>query len=254
MCAMTTETSDISCGFVDLDGVRAWRVAPADPPRGGLIVLHEIWGLVAHTRDVANRLAAEGYVVYAPDLLTAAGTTPEIGEELQAIMSGDDEALKLDAQPRLRAAFAPATAPEFAAPTVARLRTVLDALESEEGVNGRIAVTGFCFGGSYAFALASADDRIKAAVPFYGAPPSTNEMSTIHCPVLALYGEDDDFLIDGLPTLRNSMASAGVNFTDKVYPSAGHAFFNDVNPRQYRKDAAEDAWRSTLTFLADHLQ
>jgi carboxymethylenebutenolidase len=130
---------------------------------------------------------------------------------------------------------------------------VTDALAREPGVDGRIGVIGFCFGGSYAFALAVADDRIRAAVPFYGAPPSAEEMSSIKCPVFALYGEEDENLVKDLPQLREQMEAAGVDFRVKVYDHAGHAFFNDQNERQRELEAAADAWPRVLDFLAESL-
>ena len=243
--------------FIQIDDFQVWRAVPEGTPRGGLIVNHEIWGLVDHARDVANRFAAEGYVVYAPDLLSHAGTTPDIGEELQSIMgdtSPAGEARRSDNQPRLRAAFAPVQNPEFGAATVARLVKVVDALEKEPGVDGRIGVIGFCFGGSFAFALAAADSRIKAAVPFYGAPPSPEQMKDIRCPVLAIYGEEDENLIGAVPEVRGQMNGAGVNCTFKIYENAGHAFFNDQNSRQHEPNAAADAWKLTLAFLSEHLR
>lgn len=240
-------------GFIDIDDVHVWRAAPEGETRGGVIVIHEIWGLVDHARDVADRFAAQGYVAYAPDLLSDAGTTPEIGEELQSIMGDPDEARRVAAQPRLRAAFAPVSSPEFGARSVSRLVAVLDALAREPGVDGRLGVVGFCFGGTYAFALAAADSRVRASVPFYGSPPSADEMRAIACPVLAIYGEDDPNLIEGLPAVREQMAQAEVDFTAKVYENAGHAFFNDQNPRQHSPQAAADAWRLTLEFLERHL-
>jgi carboxymethylenebutenolidase len=242
--------------LIEIDDFQVWRSMPDGTPRGGLIVNHEIWGLVDHARDVADRFAAQGYVVYAPDLLSNAGTTPEIGEELQAIMgdtSDEGEERRSAAQPRLRAAFAPVQSPEFGTATTERLVKVVDALEREPGVDGRIGVVGFCFGGSFAFAIAAADSRIKAAVPFYGSAPSPDQMRQIRCPVLAIYGADDEHLIDALPTVRQQMADAGVDVTFKVYENAGHAFFNDQNTRQHEAGAAADAWQLTLDFFAQHL-
>jgi carboxymethylenebutenolidase len=242
--------------YFEIDDFKVYRAAPDGPPRGGLILNHEIWGLVHHARDVADRFAAEGYVVYAPDLLSNAGTTPEIGEELMAIMGDngpDGDARRSDAQPRLRAAFAPNQSPEFGEATVKRLIKVLDRLEQEPGVDGRLGVLGFCFGGSYAFALAAADPRIKASVPFYGSSPNLEQIKSIDCPVLAFYGEEDEHLIGGVPELQEQMMEAGVNATFKVYENAGHAFFNDQNPRQHEAVAAADSWRLTLAFFEEHL-
>jgi carboxymethylenebutenolidase len=238
--------------MIELEGLRAYRAAPDGDPRGGIILIHEIWGLVPHITGIADRFAAEGYVVLAPDLLSDIGVTPEVGTELHALMADPDEARRTAAQPRMREAMAPLRAPEFAEPALAKLRTVVDALAAEPGALGRIAVVGFCFGGTYAFALAASDDRIRAAVPFYGTAPAPKRIAEIRCPVLAIYGAHDPALIDALPEVRAQMAAAGVEFVDHVYPDAAHAFFNDTGSR-YRPAEAADAWDRTLTFLAERL-
>ncbi|HEY4152733.1 MAG TPA: dienelactone hydrolase family protein, partial [Pseudolysinimonas sp.] len=164
------------------------------------------------------------------------------------MMNDPDEQRRSANQPRLREAFAASRAPEFAAGAIAKLIAVVDALESEPGVEGRIGVLGFCFGGSYSFSLAESDSRVKAAVPFYGsAEPS--EVASIHCPVLAFYGAEDARLMDALPALTTAMTDAGVAFEAKVYPDAGHAFFNDTNPRTFDPAAAGDAWGRSLEFV-----
>jgi len=235
-----------------VNGVNVHRADPEGDPKGALIVIHEIWGLVPHIVDVADRYAAEGYLVMAPDLLSDVGVTPEIGLELMAMMNEPDEAIRTANQPRLREAFAAHQAPDFAATAVAKLKAVVDALEAEPGVDGRIGVLGFCFGGSYSFALAEADDRVTAAVPFYGST-QPEEVASIHCPVLAFYGDQDVRLMDGLPALEAAMTDAGVDFTAKVYADAGHAFFNDTNPNSFDPAAAGDAWGRSLEFLAAKL-
>ncbi|MFT3866413.1 MAG: dienelactone hydrolase family protein [Solirubrobacterales bacterium] len=239
--------------FIDVDDVHVYRAEPEGEVRGGVIVIHEIWGLVGHTRDVADRFAAQGYVTYAPDLLSEAGTTPEVGEELQAIIGDMDDEVRAREQPRLRAAFAPNGSPEFAARATKKLVKVLDALEQEPGVDGRLGVVGFCFGGSYAFELAVVDSRIRASVPFYGSPPTADKMGSIECPVFALYGEEDVNLVDDLPELKAGMEKAGVDFRVKVYDHAGHAFFNDQNERQGEPEAAADAWPRVLAFFDETL-
>ncbi|KAA9111678.1 dienelactone hydrolase family protein [Microbacterium rhizomatis] len=239
--------------LIELDGVRAYRAVPLGTPRGGIVLIHEIWGLVPHIRDIADRLAAEGYVVMAPDLLSDVGITPEFGEEIQAMLADPDEERRTAAQPRLRAALAPTRVPDFGHTAVQRLRAVVDALDVEPGVDGRIAVIGFCFGGSYAFALAADDHRVRAAIPFYGQAPEADDIARIGCPVLALYGQHDPALIDALPEVRATMAAAGIDFTPIVYPDAGHAFFNDSNAQRYQPEAASDAWDRTLVFLTEKL-
>lgn len=243
--------------MIDIDGgtLTGYR---ADPPagteiKGGLIVIHEIWGLVANIVDIADRFAAEGYIVVAPDILSHAGVTPTVGAELQAIVFHADEKVRTDAQPLLREKLSATHDPAYGAWAVASLVTYVDYLAGQPGVDGRIAVTGFCFGGSYAFALAAADPRVAASVPFYGYPPTGTVIAGIGCPLLAFYGDEDTRLMESLPELTTSMAAAGVDFTPKVYPGVGHAFFNDTNSITYREDAAQDAWGITLWFLQENL-
>jgi carboxymethylenebutenolidase len=237
--------------IVDLDGVTAYRAEPKVPPRGALVLIHEIWGLVPHIRDVADRYATEGYLVLAPDLLSDAGITPEVGAELDALRDEPDEEKRLQGQALLREKLATAHSPAFAAEAVTKLRLVVDALVAEPGIGGRIAVTGFCFGGTYSFALAAADSRVRAAVPFYGIAPA--DVARISCPVLALYGEDDPRVMATLPQTRADLAQADVEVTEKIYPGARHAFFNDTNETSYDPVAAADAWANALAFLARHL-
>jgi len=225
---------------------------PDGPPRAGLVLIHEIWGLVPHIVDVAERYAAEGYLVAAPDLLSHGGLEPLLGAELHALMSSPDEETRLAAQPRLREALAGIRVPEYAEWAVSALRATVDWLAAQPGVEGRIGVTGFCFGGTYSFLLAASDDRVRAVAPFYGTAPEPKRIASIHAPVLALYGEDDPALIDALPGVRDAMAAAGVDFEDVVYEGAGHAFFNDTGSR-YDADAAADAWRRVQEFLAARL-
>jgi len=236
---------------VDLDGVTAYRAEPTVAPKGALVLIHEIWGLVPHIRDVADRYAAEGYLVLAPDLLSDAGITPAVGAELAALRDEPDEERRLQGQALLREKLASTHEPAFAAEAVTKLRLVVDALVAEPGIGGRVGVTGFCFGGTYAFALAAADPRVRAAIPFYGAAPA--DVSRISCPVLALYGEDDPRIMAALPQTRIALADAGVDFSAKVYPGARHAFFNDTNATAYDPVAAGDAWARALAFLALHL-
>jgi carboxymethylenebutenolidase len=226
---------------------------PAGEVKGGLIVIEEIWGLVDHIKDVADRFAAQGYIVVAPDILSHAGITPEVGGELERLRESADEEERTRVQPLMREKMAPLNQPEYGAWAVGALKKVVDWLEAQPAIAGRIAVTGFCFGGTYSFALAAADDRVRAAAPFYGAPPQATEYDGFACPVRAFYGEQDERLISGLPEVEQRMSEAGVDFEATVYPGAGHAFFNDTNTHAYNADAANDAWEKVNGFLATAL-
>jgi carboxymethylenebutenolidase len=233
--------------------IPAYRSEPSGPPKAALVVIHEIWGLVDHIKDVADRCAAEGYLVIAPDLLSGVGVAPELGRELQRLAFSFDEAERTEAQPLMREKLAPARSPEYAEWAVPTLKGVVDYLEAQPGIDGRIGVIGFCFGGSYSFALAAADPRVHAVVPFYGQPPQSSVIADIACPILAFYGDQDERLMQSLPGVTAAMADAAVAFTPHVYAGARHAFFNDTSPATYDADAAVDSWRRTLAFLSASL-
>jgi carboxymethylenebutenolidase len=235
--------------MIDLDGFSGYLSEPDGAPRGALIVIHEIWGLVDHIKDVADRFAAEGYLVLAPDLLSQVGIDAHVGAELQGIMQNPDPEKRNAGQPLLREKMAPLQAPGYAQFAVDALKRCVDYLARQPGIDGRIAVTGFCFGGTYAFALAAADSRVRAVVPFYGSPPALDQVGAITAPVLAFYGANDERLMLSLPDVTTAMTDAGVDFRTKVYDGAGHAFFNDTNPYSYNAEVASDAWSRAVTFL-----
>ena len=230
-----------------------YRAEPTGELRGALIVIHEVWGLVDHIKNVADRYAAEGYLVVAPDILSHGGITPDAGMELGRLMFAGTAEERAKAQPLMREKMAPVNQPEYAAWALAALKKVVDYLEAQPGVDGRVGVLGFCFGGSYSFALAAADPRIRTAIPFYGSPPETADLAHIQCPVLALYGETDERLMASLPEVTKRMHDAGVDFQSHVYPDAGHAFFNDTSREMYRPEVAADAWTRSLEFLRGSL-
>ncbi|MCL2516896.1 MAG: dienelactone hydrolase family protein [Microbacteriaceae bacterium] len=247
--------SELKGNSIEFDGFTGYVSRPAGDAavKGGLVVIHEIWGLVDHIKDVADRFAAEGYVVVAPDILSHGGITPEVGDELQRLRESADEEERTRLQPLMREKMAPVHEPAYASWAVSALKQVVDWLAVQPGVDGHLAVTGFCFGGTYSFALAAADDRIRAAAPFYGAPPQETDFQGFACPVRALYGEQDARLIDGLPEVEKRMSDAGVDFEATVYPDAGHAFFNDTNSHAYVPEVAGAAWQKVTGFFAETL-
>jgi carboxymethylenebutenolidase len=232
--------------------VPAFLARPHDKAKAAIIVIHEVWGLTDHIKAVADRFAAEGYLALAPDLLS--GTEVDTGA-----MEGLQEALfdpkrRNQIQPELRKLMAPLQKPEFGTAVTKRLQACFEYLYNLPDAHERVAVVGFCFGGSYSFSLAVAERRLKLAVPFYGhSDHSVDELKHIACPMRAFYGEQDERLISQLPDLTKRMQAAGVDFETKVYPDCGHAFFNDTNPHAYNPTAADDAWKRTLELLAHHL-
>jgi carboxymethylenebutenolidase len=141
-------------------------------------------------------------------------------------------------------------APGFGEQTLASVQECYAYLAGQEGVNDRIGITGFCFGGTYSFSLAVAQPKLKVALPFYGHTDfSVEELKNIQCPILAFYGENDERLMNGLPELKTKMAEAGIDFTAQVYKDCGHAFFNNTNKFTYNEAAATDAWAKALVFI-----
>src|SRR6185312_5418070 len=233
---------------ITIGSIPAYHAYPDDGARHpGLIVIHEIWGLNEHVRDVANRFAEQGYSVVAPNLFHGMSFEGKIDHSLLDEMRNPET--RDEAQKKMRALLAPIQAPEYADKAISQLKACVDYLLSDEHVSGKVGVLGFCFGGTYALALAADDARIEASVPFYGQPLPAEKIHSLNCPVLAFFGEEDAGLIASLPALKEGMQKAEKDFEAVVYPHTGHAFFNDTNARMYNREAAEDAWKKTLVFL-----
>jgi len=230
----------------------AYEAKPTGKVRGGILLIHEVWGLADHIKDVADRYAREGYLVVAPELLAGVGINPEAVGTLNIDLF--NPAKRNEAQPKLRKLMAPMQSPEFGAATLESLRHVFDYLFNHEDTAGQVAVVGYCFGGTYSYSLAIAEERLKAAIPYYGpCDAPVDELRRVSAPILAFYGANDEGLVNGIDDLKERMSIAGVDFAAIVYPNCGHAFFNDGNPFSYNEVAATDAYSQTLDFLDKHL-
>lgn len=234
---------------IKADGpVKAYLAEPDAPAKAAVIVIHEVWGLADHIKSVADRLAAEGYLALAPDFLSDTVDTAKLGGMQEALF---DPERRNQIQPELRKLMTPIHNPEFGARTTAGLKACFDYLYDLPQAQRKVAVIGFCFGGTYSFNLAIEEPRLKLALPFYGhADQDVDALRNIKCPVRAFYGENDQNLIGGLDDLKRKMEEAGVDFQAKVYPDCGHAFFNDTNRFAYNAAAAKDAWELALEELA----
>ena len=222
-----------------------------DGPRPGLILIHEVWGLTDHIKDVADRLCAEGFETNAPDVFHGTEVEKVARPELAVALFDPDS--HADKQVQLRALFTPISSPAFSDLTVAKLKAVFSYLKNHRPA-AKIGVIGFCFGGTYAFKLATAEPELAAVAPFYGHAELTDEqVGRIKSPILAFYGDQDTALVEKLPALKQQMQNAGVDFDSRIYAGAKHAFFNDTNPLTYNKQAASDAWGLALKFLHEKL-
>jgi carboxymethylenebutenolidase len=218
---------------------------PAGPgPRPGVVVAHEVFGPTDHIRDVARRLAAEGFVALAPDLWSRdrGRTFPE----------GETDLLRLKAFVE--------TIPD--ARLTGDLAAAARHLRALPGVRpDAVGVVGLCMGGIYAFHLACEPGAVQACVDFYGrlrtdAPsplhPRGNleRAGELRCPFLGVFGAMDNLIpLKDVLALKESLGGRGHVI---AYPRAGHAFLNDTRP-SYREEEAKDAWRRAVLFLREHL-
>jgi len=194
-----------------------------------ILVIHENRGLNDHTRDVARRFAAEGYVALAADALSRKGGTAA-----------------MDTPEKVREAFSSISH----ADVMKDLNAGLAFLNKHRNVRkGKLASIGFCWGGARSFLLAAEQNELKAAVVFYGSAPDEATLAKIHAPVFGIYGEQDARITDAVPKVAQTMKRLGKAFEYKIYPGAQHAFFNDTNPQRYNAEAARDAWLQTHAFL-----
>lgn len=198
----------------------------------GILVVQEWWGLNEHIKDIARRLAGEGFVTLAPDLYRG----------------------KVTADPTQAASWMAALDREEA------VRILLGALrflqEKEPIYAEHIGVIGFCMGGSYALLLACRTPAIKVAIPFYGDHPDPiDQVKNIRCPVLFIAGGKDPWINTAkVEKLKKAFEQYGVNGEVRVYPDASHAFFNDTRPDVYHAAAAQDAWTRALGLLSRALK
>jgi carboxymethylenebutenolidase len=225
------------------DEIRAFYAEPIPRPKAAIIIIHEIWGLSAHIRDVARRFARQGYIALAPDLYTRQGTP------------------KLDINDRtaLMAFVASLSDPQI----VGDLQAAIAYL-SEQGI-AKVGSIGFCMGGLYSYLLACQSKKLSAAVDFYGRityaetsankPVSPLELAPqLKCPLLCNFGETDASIPQSdVAKLRSALAGSTPDWKINVYPGAGHAFFNDTRP-SYNAAAANDAGTETLRFFREHLK
>ncbi|MEZ5167757.1 MAG: dienelactone hydrolase family protein [Acidimicrobiales bacterium] len=197
-----------------------------------------MFGVNTYIRDVAERLADAGYVVLAPHMYW------RIDPDFRIEATGPDD---------LPTAFATAGqhSPDEG---VADVGAALTHLAGRDEVTGRVAVMGFCFGGSMAYLAAAAHDP-ACAVSYYGSMIGANldKASAITCPILFHFGGDDAFLpMADVEALRAATAAMD-NVDIRVHDGAGHAFDNHRNPMFSNPDAAAAAWATTMQFLATHL-
>jgi carboxymethylenebutenolidase len=205
------------------------RPSNAKGKLAGIVVVHENRGLNPHIRDVTRRAARAGYVAFAPDALHPLGGYP----------GNDDDGRALQAERTREAMFADfMSAAEF--------------LRDHETTNGKIACTGFCFGGAITNLMAVHQPWLKASVPYYGGWPAAEEAARVEVPLQIHLASDDPRVNEGWPPYEAALKAAGKPYEMHWYEGTQHGFHNDTTAR-FNAEAATLAWSRTLEFFAKHL-
>ena len=211
---------------------QGYLVAPTSMGKTAPVVLvvHENRGLNPYVRDVARRLALEGFVAFAPDALYPLGGYPGNDDDGRAMQRSMDRA-KLEEDFIAAALF----------------------LKNHELSNGKLGAVGFCFGGYIVNMLAaSIPDGLNAGVPFYGTPAAEALRPAVKNPLLLQFGALDKRVNGTWPDYERVLKKNDVDFTAHFYAEAKHGFHNDSTGR-YVPEAAELAWSRTLAFFGQHL-
>ena len=206
----------------------------------GVVVIHDAVGLSDDIREQADRLAAAGYLAFAPDLYSRARLRCVLAM-LSAYRSGEGEAYDdIEAARRWVA--------------------------QRDDCSGRIGVIGFCMGGGFALMSAVRSDFDAAAVNYGEVPKDAGTRLAGACPIVASYGARDLTLRGRADRLERALDELGIVHDVKEYPDAGHSFLNRINAGpvlgtvlavtrfNHHHPSAEDAWRRILGFFDEHLR
>ena len=201
-----------------------------------VLVIHEIFGLTDWVRGVTDQLAEAGYIAIAPDLLS--GTAPGGGGTAE-LGSGDAVRKAISGLP--------------AEQVTADLKAALSYVAVLPAANGKVAVAGFCWGGTQTFRFATEDARVAAAFAFYGTGPDRAEaIARIRAPVFGFYGGNDarvNATIAGSTALMNE---ARKRYEPVVYEGAGHGFMRAgeaPDASEANRKGRDEAWKRLRQLL-----
>lgn len=234
---------EITKGMVEIEGgggkLPGFLARPSSGgPHPGVVVVMEAFGLNDHIKSVAERLAAEGYAVLAPNLYHRAPGKQVVGyDELPAAIGLMTSVTDAD--------------------ILADMKASIDYLQKQAFTKAdRIGVTGFCMGGRVTFLTACNNPAVKAAAPFYGGGIGglLDQAGGIKAPLLLFWGGEDLFIpLDEVKKVEAKLKELGKQAESIVYPGAPHGFHCDGRD-SYRADASADAWDKLKKFFATHLK
>lgn len=211
--------------------MRGYLVKPhGKGPFPSVLVVHENRGLNPHIEDVARQAATEGFLAFAPDALFPVGGYP----------GNDDDGKKLQK-------------------SLDKKKIMIDMLNGAEFLrknslsNGKLGVTGFCFGGAVSNYLAvQMGNYLKVSVPFYGTAPDSKEVSKIKAAMVIHYAAEDPRVNATKDAFQKALQISKVNFAMHDYPGTKHGFHNNSTLR-YDEKAANLAWQRTLQAFKKYL-
>ena len=213
---------------------------PGGTAKGAVVVLHERYGLVKHTKDQAMRCARDGFAVVAPNFFFK-------HPDQRALNAGDS---RYDI-----------TDPE----SVELIKAAIATLKQHRAADlSKIVVAGYCQTGRHPLVFA-AEIPVSAAVVWYGAAsarewavnklqpkPLDEVIAALPCPVFAAFGEGDHIIsLDDVRRFRNCLEAHNKSYDIHIYRDAPHGWLNDTMPGRYRKAQADAGWAAQQRFLAD---
>jgi len=211
---------------------QGYLAKPASGSGPGVVVIQEWWGLNDNIKNIADRLAGEGFVALAPDLYHGEST------------SEPDEAGKLMMAMNV----------QQAARDMAGAVDYLSGLDATGGPN--VGCVGYCMGGGLSLWLATLRPQVGACVVYYGVlpPGAAPDYAQLSGPVLGHFAENDTFAPPAAAReLESTINAAGKQAEFHIYPATEHGFFNDTRSEVHKADAAAQSWDRTLAFFREHL-
>ena len=203
-----------------------------------VVVIHEIFGMSDWVQDLTDQLAEAGYIAIAPDLLSGMG--PNGGRTNSfSDQNGIGEAIR-DLKPEQ---------------ITADLNAVADYGLKLPAANGKLFVTGYCWGGGQSFRFATNRKDLKAAFVFYGPPPDADAMKRIAAPVYGFYAGNDSRIDATIPQAKTDMSAAGKTYEPVTYDGAGHGFMRAgeaPDSNEGNKKAHDEAWARWKELLAKY--
>lgn len=200
-----------------------------------VLIIHEIFGLTDWVQDLADQVAEAGYIAVAPDLLSGMG--PNGGRTTSFASNAVMEAIHNLNSDQI----------------TADLNAAADYAIKLSASNGKLFVSGFCWGGGQTFRFATNRTGLAAAFVFYGPPPETDAMARIKAPVYGFYAGNDARVNATIPDTVASMKAAGKSYQPVTYEGAGHGFMRAgeaPDASDGNKKARADAWTRWKSLLA----